>query len=109
MTAYGITDTVSVSNQPFVRAASTAVRTFVTGSTTAILLLPDNPDRVGVIIYNDSNAPLYVGLGSQVVTSGSFTTIIGAKSERGWEYRFTGEIRGVWDSETAGAFVTELT
>lgn len=109
MTAYGITDKVSVDNLPIAQAGITAARTFVSASVSDVLLVAANSSRIGLIVYNDSNSPLFIGLGTSTVTTDNFTLVISAHTERGWEYRFNGDIRGAWSIATGVARITEIT
>lgn len=86
-----------------------AVRTFVSASSTDVLLLSGNVNRTNVVIYNDSNVTLYLGFGQTPVTVDDFTTALASHSERAILYEFKGELRGVWQSATGVARITEIT
>ncbi len=86
-----------------------AVRTFVSASMTDVLLLSGNINRTNVVIYNDSNSLLYIGFGQSPVTPDDFTTSLASYTERTVLYEFKGELRGVWQSSTGVARITEIT
>ena len=88
--------------------ASTATLTNVCSSTSDTSLLAANSNRLGVIIYNDSTATLYLKFGTGA-SSTSFTYYIATKTT--WEMetqRYTGAINGCWSSTNGTARITEL-
>lgn len=89
--------------------STTAVRTTVDSVTSDTLLIAANPARKGLFIYNNSDSPLHVGLGTTPVSLTDGTLIISSHS--GWNipFNFTGEIRGIWEAATGDARITELT
>lgn len=89
--------------------ASTATRTNVAASATSVTLLAANTSRKDSVIYNDSTANLYVGLGAVAVSTSSFTVLVAGGGYYEVPYGYTGEIRGLWSSATGSARVTELT
>lgn len=88
---------------------SNAIRTFVSASASDVLLLSNNTNRLSVILYNDSNALLYVGFGHSPVSTDDFTLVILAHAERGFAFGFTGELRGAWETATGVVRITEMT
>ena len=84
--------------------------TSVDDTNTSTTLLPPNNNRKGFIIFNNSNAILYVKLGATASTT-SFTyrlTSYGTVNET--NFRYTGIIDGIWASDASGnAQITELT
>lgn len=90
-----------------IKSTGSAV-TQVASSATNVTLLAANAARIGVSIYNYSQAVLYVKLGSTASTS-SFTTAVfpGGLYEVPDDY--TGRIDGIWASADGSAMVTERT
>lgn len=75
-------------------------------STTAIV--PANPLRRGLILWNDSTATAYIKLGVGASTS-DFTWKIGAQA--GYELPvpiYQGDITAIWESANGAMQVTEL-
>lgn len=90
--------------------ADTATLSNVNDSDSNQTLLAANPDRLGVIVVNDSTATLFLKYGV-TASATSFTYKIGPGST--WEMPgvvYTGIIDGIWDANAAGAArCTELT
>lgn len=89
--------------------AAAATVTQVGDSASSVTLAAANTSRLGVSIYNDSTAALYIKCGATAATN-SFTV----KLEQGdyWEAPadYTGRIDGIWASDAGGnAYVTEFT
>lgn len=74
------------------------------------LLLEENSDREGALIFNDSNRPLYIKLGSAASTN-NFTIKLGAQTHYEVPSDFIGSIYGLWNDANASgsARITELT
>jgi hypothetical protein len=89
--------------------ANSAVITTAAVSLINTELLDANTDREGAIIYNNSNRPMYIKLGSAASTS-SFTVKLGAFDYYEVPSGFTGSIHALWaDAAAAGdARITEL-
>ena len=88
-------------------AAITASPTITTTST---LILPANPKRVGLILWNQSANSVYVAFAENGNSSTKMTLIIGAYSSwvmQGPIYR--GPISGIRNSGTGPVVATELT
>jgi len=88
--------------------ASTADVTSVSADDSSVSILASNADRLGVLIFNDSQANLYLKYGTSASTS-SFTVKIPAGAY--WEMPdpvYTGALTGVWDSVSGAARITEL-
>jgi hypothetical protein len=88
--------------------AATGTRSNVAASATDVLLLAANANRISAVVYNDSTAILYVGIGTTTVTSSSFSFKLDAGGVYE-DYDFTGQIRGMWASATGNARITEKT
>lgn len=89
--------------------AALAVRTSVAASTTSVVLLAANPNRKGVIIYNDSTSVLYIGYGSTAVSDSDFTVQTAAETHHNVFSGFVGEIRAMWVTAEGAARITEMT
>lgn len=89
--------------------STVATRTTVVSSASDLLLLASNANRLGVIIYNNSDSPLFVGLGATTVTLTNFTFVVSANSEYDFMFNFTGQLRALWETESGEAYITELT
>lgn len=89
-------------------AISTVSR--ISASATAITLAAANTIRVGIIIYNDSTADLYIKFGS-TASATDFTYLLPPTGtmEALAGVSYIGEISGIWTSATGAAQVTELT
>jgi hypothetical protein len=93
------------------RPAATATLANVAGSASSVTLQAANTARLGLMIYNDSTALLYVKFGATASTS-SFTVRLG--SQQYYELPnnpaiYTGVVDGIWASATGNARVTEIT
>lgn len=88
---------------------ATATLTNVSGSASSVTLLSLNANRKGFMIYNDSNADLYVKFGTTASVT-SFTVKLGKDEFYEMNERvYTGRIDGIWSSATGAARITELT
>lgn len=89
--------------------AENAALSSVNDSDTSVTLLAENPNRLGVIIFNDSTEKLYVKYGLTASLT-SFTTIVGVGAI--WEMPrpvYVGRIDGIWAANSTGAArITEL-
>lgn len=78
-------------------------------STSTVVLRPVSNDRFQLMVYNDSQANLFVKFGPGA-SSGSFT----AKLEPGDFFEaptpvYTGQVTGVWSDQVSGnAMITEV-
>ena len=86
-----------------------ATRTIIPATTTETLLLPVDPTRKWVHIYNNSDSILYVGFGSTPVTANNFTMMVNAQDDMDLPIMFAGEIRGLWLSSTGEVYLTVMT
>ncbi|HEU4683609.1 MAG TPA: hypothetical protein VFS39_03805 [Nitrospira sp.] len=93
-------------------AASTATRSSVGDSATAVTLFAANNDRLGALITNDSSARLFVGYGTTDPTTTNYTFVI--LPGQTWSMEefglYVGAIKGIWESDPddGGARCTEL-
>lgn len=89
--------------------ANSAVITTAAVSLINTELLDANAEREGAIIYNNSNRPMFIKLGSAASTN-SFTVKLGAFDYYEVPAGFTGSIHALWaDAAAAGdARITEL-
>lgn len=88
--------------------ASTATCTNVSASASSVQLLAANSSRLGVTVYNDSMAVLYLKLGT-TASATSFTVRLARYDYYEVPGRYTGCIDGIWTVATGAARVTELT
>lgn len=87
--------------------ASSSSTSNVSGSASSQTFLSANASRKGFIVYNDSDATLYIKYGA-TASATSYTEKLysnGSYSENG----YTGRVDGIWASATGAARVTELT
>jgi hypothetical protein len=87
--------------------ANTGTVSSVSGSVSSVTLLAANANRIGLRVYNDSSATLYLKFGSSATTS-SYTKKLFPESFLE-DYQYTGLVAGIWDSAAGAARVTELT
>lgn len=89
--------------------ASAATLGNVASSASNGALVAANANRLGLLVFNDSSAVLYLKYGETASTS-SFTVKIAAGAY--WEMPqpiYLGQIDGIWASANGAARVTELT
>ena len=89
--------------------ASAATLSNVASSASNGALVAANANRLGLLVFNDSSAVLYLKYGETASTS-SFTVKIAAGAY--WEMPqpiYVGQIDGIWASANGAARVTELT
>lgn len=90
------------------KAASSAV-TSVAATVSNTTLLASNSAREGATLFNDSNRPLYVKLGTTASTA-SFTVKVGAQGYYEVPASYTGQIDALWGDPAIGSvLITELT
>jgi len=88
-------------------AAASGTRVPATGALTTVI--PENLHRRAAMIYNFSEAILFLKLGTNA-SSNDFTVKMGSGSY--YEVplpMYTGSITGIWTATTGSAMVTELT
>lgn len=106
-TATLVTDTVGVPVQDDRPATATLAN--VAASASNVTLRASNTARMGLTIFNDSTASVYVKFGA-TASATSFTVFLGP----GAYYElpnpvYTGIVDGIWTSATGSARVTEMT
>ena len=89
-------------------AAGTATITSVASSASSVVLQAANTSRLGLAIYNNSTAILYVKFGT-TASATSFTLEMAPEDFYEMYVRYTGRIDGIWASANGAALVTELT
>jgi hypothetical protein len=87
---------------------ATSVTSSVAGSVTSVTLLSSNSIRLGATVYNDSNALLYVKLGTTASTT-DYTVKLFPLAYYEIPYGYTGRIDGIWNTATGNARIDELT
>ena len=98
-----------IATRATVGASTTATLTTVSGNTTTAVLLAANTARLGVAVYNDSTAILYLAFAATASTSAYTVQIAGGgyyETQPGVIY--TGVISGIWATATGAARITEL-
>lgn len=88
----------------------TGATTSVADNAASVTLLASNANRVKAVITNDSSARLYLKLANAVASLTDYSVTL-ARWETWEEFNYTGEIRGIWDSDPGdgAARVTEVT
>jgi hypothetical protein len=89
--------------------AGTAAVTSPASSATNATLVAANVNRIGMIVYNDSTAILYLKYGA-TASATSFTVPMGPGAY--WEMAppiYTGQVDGIWSAANGNARITELT
>lgn len=89
------------------RQSSTATLTNVSASVTSVTLLAANAARVGVIVWNDSTATLYIKYGA---TASATSTSVRMEPDSYWEMPepvHPGIMDAIWTAATGAARVTE--
>jgi hypothetical protein len=91
-------------------ASATGTVTSVTAATTSATLHASNTARLGLAVYNDSTAILYLALAAPASTT-SYTVQIpaGGYYELPTGVIYTGIVTGIWSAANGAARVTELT
>lgn len=74
-----------------------------------LFLIPDNPERRGGTIFNDSAAIMYLLLGLKTATSSFYTVQVPPNGYYELPFMYSGPVRAVWASATGNARVTEYT
>ena len=82
--------------------------TLIDSVNTNTTLLASNANRVGVTIFNDSTASLYVRFGSTASTS-DFHVLLAPGGYFEMPFRYTGRIDGIWSAANGKARVGEFT
>lgn len=90
-------------------AAATGTTTSVASSATAVTLKAANTNRLGLTVYNDSTAVLYVLLGAGTASASVYTVQMAAGAYYEVPFRFTGIVTGLWASVNGNARITEIT
>lgn len=93
---------------PVVVAPSvTTNNTSVAGVTGSVQLIAANSNRLGVTIYNDSFANLYMLMGSGPATVTAYTVLMIPAAYFETPFNYNGAIQGIWAIATGFARVTE--
>lgn len=97
---------VDAAEQP---AAATGATTSVGAATSATSLKAANANRLGLTVYNDSTATLYLLLGAGTVSSTVHTVQLAPGAYYETPFRFTGAVTGIWSAVNGNARITEIT
>jgi hypothetical protein len=95
----GVTNVVTTS----LMGNSASTRTDVARSATSVVILSSSAVRQGAMIFNDSNANLFLRFGSANATTSDFSIKMGAGSYFEVPFQYLGQITGIWQSAGAGA------
>lgn len=90
-------------------SSSTAPPTQVASSASSGVLKSSNSSRLGLHIFNDSTAILYVKLQAATASSTSYNYKVFPQEGVWVDVNYTGEVRGIWASANGYAYVTEWT
>ena len=90
-----------------VRAANPVI-TSVAAAVANTLVLAANANRIGVAVYNDSIATLYLALGTTASTT-VFTVALQRYDYYEIPFNYTGQINGYWSAATGSVRITEVT
>lgn len=89
------------------RRPATAAHTNVTSSASSVTVVSSNTSRLGVAIFNDSTATLYISLSSAASTT-NYLVQIGASQYYELPFGWTGLVNGIWSAANGFARVTEF-
>lgn len=81
----------------------------VAASATTVTIAAANARRVGLTIYNDSSAILYLKLGATASSSSYTVQMAGGSYYELPQPCYPGVVDGVWASATGNARITEMT
>lgn len=87
--------------------SDTATSTNVLSATSSTQLLAANPERNGAMIWNDSQARLFIKFGDAVAQN-NFSLILEAGGYFETPFAYTGEISGIWTTANGVARIVEL-
>lgn len=91
-------------------ARNVTVAASATMTTTSIRIIAANPQRIGLLLYNNSGNSAYIKYGSSGDSANNMSFILGANAN--WvmpQPVFTGELWGKRNSGTGTVVATELT
>lgn len=80
----------------------------VAASASSVQLLAANPSRKGLVVHNDSTAPLYLKYGTTASATSFTHHLDGGAALEMRPPIYTGRIDAVWGSATGAARITEL-
>ncbi len=99
----------TVTNQP-VRSNTAAITISPVITTASVKIIDANPNRLGLILYNNSANSVYIALGSAANSANNMTFIIATFASLVIPAPvYTGAIYGIRNSGTGTILVTELT
>lgn len=94
------------------QAASSSI-SVLTASLTSQMLLPSNPNRMGLILRNQSPANAYLKYGGGPADSWTFSVLMAANGNLGAANSpaqlYTGEIHVMWDNVSAASGSMKIT
>jgi hypothetical protein len=100
-------DTVIRTTRSLKKALAAGTSSVSSSSTSSVMLLDINLERVGASIYNDSTSNLYIKLGS-AASATDFTVLLVSGAYYELPYGYLGTIEGIWSSTNGSARMTEF-
>lgn len=90
--------------------SGTGTQTIVASSASSVQIIAadSNFGRIGVAIYNDSSAVLYLLLSATTASATVYTVQMAAGSYYEVPYNYVGVINGIWASANGNARITEF-
>lgn len=106
-----VSNTISVSGTiSAVKQAGTAMLNNINSSTSSVQLLAANATRLGMVIVNDSNQPMYVAFAATASTTAYSLVLQPADTYETSSLVYTGAVSAIWTGTPSGAArITELT
>jgi hypothetical protein len=89
--------------------SSTGTKSNVGGAATSTTILASNANRLGMSIYNDSAAILYLDTTGGTASATSYTAQVAPGGYYEMPFHYTGLVTGIWASATGTARVVEYT
>ena len=106
-----VNNTISLSGSSFaVKQAGNAMLNNVNSSTSSVQILAANASRLGMVIVNDSNQPMYVAFAGTASTTSYSIVLQPSDTYETSALVYTGAVSAIWTGTPTGAArVTELT
>ncbi|HET8686448.1 MAG TPA: hypothetical protein VFM18_07260 [Methanosarcina sp.] len=106
-----VNNTISLSGSTSaVKQAGTAMLTNVTSSTSSVTILNANTARLGMLIVNDTNQPMYIAFAATASTTSYSVLLQAGDTYESGAMIYTGQVTAIWTGTPTGAArVTEFT